>query len=255
MEIRGSVAVVTGGASGLGEATASRLHGEGARVVLLDVNAERGEQVAGGLGEGAVFVATDVTETGQVEAAMKRAVEEFGGLHILVNCAGVSWSRRTVNKDGPYPLEYWRKIIDINLVGTFDCVRNAAVHMANNQPNEDGERGVIINTGSAAATEGQIGQSAYTASKAGVAGMTLPLARDLAVIGVRVCTINPGNFMTPMLAAAPRELIDSLLAQHVFPGRTGKPEEYASLAREIISNPMLNGETIRLDAGVRMAPR
>jgi NAD(P)-dependent dehydrogenase (short-subunit alcohol dehydrogenase family) len=255
MRIKGKTAVITGGVSGLGEATARLLHGLGARVVLLDVNAERGEEVAGELGGGAIFVQTDVTETDQVAATMQRAVDEFGGIHVLVNCAGVSWSRRTLNKTGPYPLDNWTRIIEINLVGTFDCVRNAVVHMANNEPNEDGERGVIVNTGSAAASEGQIGQSAYTASKAGVAGMTLPLARDLAVIGVRVCTINPGNFMTPMLASAPQELIDSLLAQHVFPRRTGKPEEYASLAREIIANSMLNGETIRLDAGVRMSPR
>jgi 3-hydroxyacyl-CoA dehydrogenase/3-hydroxy-2-methylbutyryl-CoA dehydrogenase len=254
MEIKGSVAVVTGGVSGLGEATARRLHGEGAKVVLLDVNAEKGEAVAGELGDGAVFVQTDITETEQVEATMKRAVDEFGGLHILVNCAGVSWSRRTLNKEGPYPLEYWTKIIDINLVGTFDCIRNAVVHMALNEANEDGERGVIVNTGSAAASEGQIGQSAYTASKAGVVGMTLPLARDLAVIGVRVCTINPGTFATPMVAPAPQEFVDALISQNVFPRRTGKPEEYASLAREIITNPMLNAETIRLDAGVRMAP-
>jgi NAD(P)-dependent dehydrogenase (short-subunit alcohol dehydrogenase family) len=254
MDVNGSVAVITGGVSGLGEATARLLHGDGAKVVLLDVNAERGEQVAGELGDGAIFCQTDVTETDQVAATMQKVVDEFGALHILVNCAGIGFSRRTINKEGPFPLEYWTKIIDVNLVGTFDCIRNAAVHMANNEANEDGERGVIINTGSAAATEGQIGQSAYTASKAGVNGMTLVVARDLAMVGVRVCTINPGTFDTPMVAPAPQEWVDALISQNVFPVRTGRPKEFATLAREIVTNPYLNAEVIRLDAGVRMAP-
>jgi NAD(P)-dependent dehydrogenase (short-subunit alcohol dehydrogenase family) len=255
MEISGGVAVITGGVSGLGEATARRLIALGARAALLDVNSERGEQVAGELGDDALFVETDVSETAQVEAAFGKIMERFGAVHFMVNCAGVGLPRRTVSKEGPFPMDLWSKIVAINLLGTYDCARWAAFYMQSNEPNSDGERGVVVNTASAAAFDGQIGQTPYSASKAGVVGLTLPLARDLAVIGVRVCTIAPGTFSTPMMAAAPKELWDSLLAQTPFPKRAGKPEEFASLVEEIIANPMLNGETIRLDAAMRMGAR
>lgn len=255
MEIQGATAVITGGVSGLGEATARLLHRLGSSVVLVDLNAELGGALVSELGERAAFVEADVTETDRVEAAMTAAVDRFGSIQVLVNCAGVGFSRRTVNREGPYPLDWWSRIVHINLIGTFDCIRQAAMRMQTNEPNQDGERGVVINTASAAAFEGQIGQTAYAASKAGVVGMTLPLARDLAVIGVRVCTIAPGTFATPMVAPAPQEFVDALIAQNVFPQRTGNPQEFASLVREIITNTMLNAEIIRLDAGVRMAPR
>jgi NAD(P)-dependent dehydrogenase (short-subunit alcohol dehydrogenase family) len=254
MEITGTTAVITGGVSGLGEATARMLHGLGANTVLLDINSEKGAAVAAELGETATFIETDVSKTDQVEATFKEAKERFGAVHLLVNCAGVGFPRRTVSRDGPYPMDLWSKIVAINLLGTYDCARWAAFYMQSNEPNQDGERGVIVNTASAAAFDGQIGQTPYTASKAGVVGMTLPLARDLAVIGVRVCTIAPGTFDTPMMAPAPQELKDSLLAQTPFPKREGKPEEFASMVREIVTNPMLNAETIRLDAGMRMGP-
>ncbi len=255
MEILGKVAVITGGVSGLGEATARRLISLGASAALLDVNAERGGAVAGELGDRALFVKTDVSEADQVEAAFARIMDRFGAVHFMISCAGVGLSRRTVNREGPFPMDIWSKILAINLLGTYDCARWAAFHMQANEPNEDGERGVIVNTASAAAFDGQIGQTPYSAAKAGVVGLTLPLARDLAVIGVRVCTIAPGTFATPMMAPAPKELWDSLLAQTPFPKRAGKPEEFASLVEEIITNPMLNGETIRLDAGMRMGAK
>jgi NAD(P)-dependent dehydrogenase (short-subunit alcohol dehydrogenase family) len=254
MDISGNIAVITGGVSGLGAATARRLIDLGATAALLDVNEERGAAVDRELGDKALFIKTDVAETDQVEAAFGKIMERFGAVHFMINCAGVSLPRRTVNRDGPYPMDTWSKIVSINLLGSYDCARWAAYHMQSNEPNEDGERGVIVNTSSAAAFDGQIGQTPYSASKAGLVGLTLPLARDLAVIGVRVCTIAPGTFDTPMMALAPQELWDSLRSQTPFPKRAGKPEEFASLVEQIITNPMLNGETIRIDAGMRTGP-
>jgi len=255
MQIQGATAIVTGGASGLGGATAERLHSAGARVVIVDFNQDTGRAMIEKLGDRAVFARADVTVTEQVQAAVDLAMNKFGKIDILVNCAGTGFSMRTVTKDGPHPIEIFKKIIDINLIGTFDMTRLAAFQMTKNTPNEDGERGVIVNTASDAAFEGQIGQAAYSASKAGVVGMTLTIARDLSGVGIRVCTIAPGTFDTPLLARLPENVKLSLGQQNPFPKRLGKPVEFAMLAQQIIENPMLNGETIRLDAAIRMQPR
>jgi NAD(P)-dependent dehydrogenase (short-subunit alcohol dehydrogenase family) len=255
MRIEGSGALVVGGASGLGEATARRLHAQGAHVVVADVNAGRGEALAGELGERARFVQTDVTQPEQVEAAVAAAAQADGGLRISVHCAGVGWAEKTAGTRGPHQLQPFETVIAINLVGTFNALRFAAAAMLGNEPDAEGERGVCVNTASIAAYDGQIGQLAYSASKGGVVGMTLPAARDLASSGIRVCTIAPGLFDTPLLAALPQDARDALGASIPFPPRLGRPEEYAALAAHIAENTMLNGEVVRLDGALRMAPR
>jgi NAD(P)-dependent dehydrogenase (short-subunit alcohol dehydrogenase family) len=256
MKLEGAVALVTGGASGLGEATVRAFVAAGARAAILDRPQSRGAEVAAELGAArALFTPADVTSGDEVAAAVARAREAFGGLHVCVNCAGVGTAMRTVTKQGPMPLEMFATVIEINLIGTFNALRLAAAAMAENEPNEEGERGVVVNTASIAAFDGQIGQAAYAASKGGIVGMTLPIARDLAALGIRVVTVAPGTFDTPMLAMAPKELRDKLAAAIPFPSRLGRPAEFAALARHIVENPMLNGETIRLDGALRMAPR
>jgi len=254
MKIEGAGAVVSGGASGLGEATVRRLHEGGARVVIADVNPEKGEALAAELG--IAFVQCDVREEEQVQAAVDKAAEAGGGLRIAVSCAGTGIPIKVASSKGPHPLEAFKVLVDINLVGTFNLMRLAAFKMlSENEPDAEGERGVLVNTASVAAFDGQIGQIAYSATKGGVVGMTLPAARDLADKGIRVCTIAPGLFDTPLLGALPEEARASLGAQVPFPSRLGRPSEYAQLAAHIIENPMLNGETIRLDGAIRMAPR
>jgi NAD(P)-dependent dehydrogenase (short-subunit alcohol dehydrogenase family) len=253
MDINGSGALVVGGASGLGEATARRLAGAGAVLTIADVNAERGEAVAAELG--ASFAQVDVREEEQVQAAVQQAAQADGGLRIAITCAGTGWAQKIANSKGPHPLQPFEIIIAINLIGTFNVLRLAAARMIANEPNADGERGVLINTASVAAYDGQIGQVAYSASKGGVVGMTLPVARDLAQYGIRVNTIAPGLFDTQLLAALPEEARESLGKTIPFPPRLGRPSEYAQLAEQIVVNPMLNGETIRLDGAIRMAPR
>ena len=255
MQIQLTRAIITGGASGLGQAVAEDIVAGGGRVALLDVNAAAGNALVAALGERATFIATDVTSEDAVNAAVARAAEAMGGLNVAVNCAGVGWPKRLVGKDGPMPGEFFRKVIEINLVGTLLVCKAAAAAMQKNAPNADGERGAIVMTASVAAFDGQIGQVAYAASKGGVVGMTLPMARELASSGIRVVTIAPGLFMTPMMAGLPEEARESLGKQVPFPPRLGRPSEYALLVRQIVENPMLNGETIRLDGAIRMAPR
>jgi len=254
MEIQGSGALVAGGASGLGEATARLLHAAGAAVTIADVNTEKGQALAGELG--VPFVACDVREEDQVQAAVDAAAQAEGGLRISVCCAGTGWAQRTADpKRGPHPLPPFEVIVGINLVGTFNVLRLAAQAMTANEPLADGERGVCVNTASIAAYDGQIGQIAYSASKGGIVGLTLPAARDLARFGVRVVTIAPGLFDTPLLAALPQEARDALGASIPYPPRLGRPEEYARLVAAIADNPMLNGEVIRLDGALRMTPK
>ncbi|MCK9518436.1 MAG: 3-hydroxyacyl-CoA dehydrogenase [Dehalococcoidia bacterium] len=253
MDINGIGVVVTGGGSGLGEATARAFAAKGAKVLVLDL---KGEEVAQSLGNGSFFAQADVANEEQVAPALDRAVEAFGGIHVVVNCAGIGIATKTASRDGSvHDLAAFRRVIEVNLIGTFNVTRLAAARMFRNDPTADGERGVCINTASVAAFEGQIGQAAYSASKGGVVGMTLPIARDLARDGIRCNTIAPGLFLTPMLMGLPEEVQKSLGASVPFPQRLGRPEEYASLAVHIVENPMLNGETIRLDGGIRMAPR
>ena len=253
MQISGSGALVVGGASGLGEATARRLAEQGAVLTIADVNADKGQAVADELGAG--FAQLDVREEEQVQAAVDQAAQAPGGLRIAVTCAGTGWAQKVAGSKGPHPLEPFEVIIAINLIGTFNVLRLAASAMIGNEPNADGERGVLVNTASIAAFDGQVGQVAYSASKGGVVGMTLPVARDLAQYGIRVNTIAPGLFDTQLLAALPEEARESLGRTIPFPPRLGQPSEYALLAEQIIVNPMLNGETIRLDGALRMAPR
>ena len=255
MQILGRSVVVTGGASGLGAATARRLVGAGASVVIADLNQEHGQALAADLGERACFVATDVTDELSVRQALGEAVDHHGGLHILVNCAGIVVAEKILGKNGPHDLKRFAQVIQVNLIGTFNTLRLAAELMQQNQPNEEQERGVIVNTASVAAFDGQIGQAAYASSKAGVAGLTLPAARELARFGIRVMAIAPGIFDTPMLASLPEPARKSLGEQVPFPPRLGHPDEYAALVQHIIENPMLNGETIRLDGAIRMAPK
>ena len=250
MEINGSTFLITGGASGLGAATAKELTARGASVVIADLNPS-GQDFAAGIGH-AAFVATDVTSEQDGTRAIDFALEKFGSLHGLVNCAGIAPGERIVGRNGPHSLQSFTKAISVNLIGTFNMLRLAAAAMMKNEPNRDGERGVIINTASIAAYEGQIGQAAYAASKAGVVGLTLPAAREFAKSGIRVVTIAPGLFMTPMMAGFSQEVQDSLGQSVPFPPRLGRPEEYASLAAYIVEQPMLNGETIRLDGALRM---
>ncbi len=262
MQLSNSTALVTGGASGLGEATVRMLVSQGANVVILDLNDERGNALAEELGDTVRFAKTNVTDEASVQAAVNMAIGTFGALHINVNCAGVAEARKTVGKvDGVYgahSLAVFQKVVSINLIGTFNVIRLAALAMEHNEPAGEpfaGERGVIINTASVAAYDGQVGQAAYAASKGGIVGMTLPIARDLARSGIRVMTIAPGLFETPLLAALPEEARLSLGQQVPFPSRLGRPDEYALLAKSIIENPMLNGEVIRLDGAIRMAPK
>ncbi len=255
MELRSVMAVVTGGASGLGRATAARIVAAGGRAALLDLPSSSGADAAKVLGTGAVFVAADVTGGDQVAAALETARERMGGLNVLVNCAGIGTAARTVGRSGPARLEDFARIINVNLIGTFNCIRLAAAAMAKNAPGRDGERGVIVNTASVAAFDGQIGQAAYSASKGGIVGLTLPVARDLADLGIRVVTIAPGIFDTPLLGTLPEPVRASLAKQVPFPSRLGQPDEFAALACHVIENGMLNGETIRLDGAIRMAPR
>ncbi len=254
MNIEGKGAIVSGGASGLGAATVRRLHEAGALVVIADVNPEKGEPLAEELG--IPFVQTDVREEDQVQAAVDKAAEAEGGLRIAISCAGTGLPIKVASSKGPHPLDAFKVIIDINLIGTFNLMRLAAFSMlSNNAPDEGGERGVCINTASVAAFEGQVGQIAYSASKGAIVAMTIPAARDLADKGIRVNTIAPGLFDTPLLGALPEEQRAALGAQVPFPNRLGRPDEYAQLAQQIVENQMLNGETIRLDGAIRMAPR
>jgi len=256
MDIKGKTAIVTGGASGLGEATVRRLQGMGANVVIADFNVQGGEALAAELGETAVFAKMDVTNSEEVQAGVDLATERFGAIHILVNCAGTGAAMRTVGREAPHDLDLFKKIIDINLIGTFDAIRLAAFQMQKNDPGDGNQdRGVIVNTASAAAFDGQTGQSSYSASKAAIVGMTLPIARDLSPIGVRICTIAPGIFDTPLMMAAPDDVRASLAQQIPFPKRFGKPDEFAMMVQQIVENSMMNGETIRLDGAIRMGVR
>jgi NAD(P)-dependent dehydrogenase (short-subunit alcohol dehydrogenase family) len=255
MRTDGSSALVAGGASGLGEATARALVEGGARVVIADLNAEKGEALATELGDRAVFVEADVTDEAAITAAVERASGAPGGLRISVCCAGIGWAERVAHKGGPHNLEFFSNVVKVNLIGTFNVLRLAAAAMSENEPDQEGERGVCVNTASIAAFDGQIGQVSYAASKGGIVGMTLPAARDMASRGVRVVTIAPGLFDTPLLAALPEESREALGAGIPFPSRLGRPEEYARLVGEIVANPMLNGETIRLDGALRMPPK
>jgi len=255
MQVAGSVAVVTGGASGLGEACVRDLAREGAKVAILDLSEEAGRAIAAELGDAAIFCRTDVTDEKTVQAAVDATVDAFGGIHVAVNCAGVATPAKVLGKKGPMSIDGFTQVVRINLIGTMNVIRLAAEKMVNNAPNEDGEKGVVINTASVAAFEGQIGQAAYSASKAGVAGLTLPVAREFADYGLRVVTIAPGLFETPMAAGLPEKVLESLRKMIPFPRRFGKPSEFSLLVKHIIENPFLNAETIRLDAAVRMAAR
>jgi NAD(P)-dependent dehydrogenase (short-subunit alcohol dehydrogenase family) len=255
MKIQDARAVITGGASGLGHATARHLLAQGAKVALLDVQEEAGRAAAAALGPDVQFLRCDVTSEREVEAAMAEAHRHLGGLNLLVNCAGVIGAGRVLGKHGPMSGEFFAKVVQINLIGTFLCDKTAAALMQHNTPNEDGERGLIVHTSSVAAFEGQIGQAAYSATKAALAGMTLPMARELARFGIRCIAIAPGIFLTPMVASMSAELQASLATQIPFPHRLGKPEEFAQLVAAAFTIPMLNGETIRLDGAVRMQPQ
>jgi NAD(P)-dependent dehydrogenase (short-subunit alcohol dehydrogenase family) len=253
MDINGSVALVTGGASGLGLATTEKLVDAGAKVVIVDLPSSPGESVAEKFGDAVRFVPTDVTDEAQVITALD-AAEELGTLRVAVNCAGIGNAYKTVGKEGPFPLAEFQKVLSVNLVGTFNVIRLAAERISKTEL-VDGERGVIINTASVAAFEGQIGQAAYSASKGGIVGMTLPIARDLANLAIRVVTIAPGLFETPLLGSLPEDVKDALGKQVPHPSRLGQPSEYGELAAHIVANSMLNGETIRLDGAIRMTPR
>jgi NAD(P)-dependent dehydrogenase (short-subunit alcohol dehydrogenase family) len=254
MRIEGAGVLVAGGASGLGEATSRALVDAGASVVIADLNAEKGAALASELGANATFVEADVTDEAAVSAAVDLAVSA-GGLRISVCCAGIGWAERVAHKGGPHNFEFFSNVVKVNLIGTFNVLRLAAAAMSENEPDEGGERGVCVNTASIAAFDGQIGQIAYSASKGGIAAMTLPAARDLASRGIRVVTIAPGLFDTPLLAALPEEARERLGAGVPFPARLGRPDEYAQLVGQIVANPMLNGETIRLDGALRMPPK
>jgi NAD(P)-dependent dehydrogenase (short-subunit alcohol dehydrogenase family) len=255
MQIGNHVFLVTGGASGLGAATARLLAAEGGSVVIADLDRFAGEKLVAELGPAVRFALTDVTSENDAQAAVDLALQAFGHLHCLVNCAGIAPSEKVLGREGPHRLDSFAKTININLVGTFNMIRLAAAAIAREAPGADGERGVIVNTASIAAFDGQIGQAAYAASKGGVAALTLPIARELARSGIRVVTIAPGIFETPMMAAFPQEVQDALAKSVPFPPRLGRPAEFAALVRHIVENPMLNGETIRLDGALRMPPR
>jgi NAD(P)-dependent dehydrogenase (short-subunit alcohol dehydrogenase family) len=253
MQLKGQAAIVTGGASGLGAATARRLAAQGAKVAVLDLNAKLAEEFAKEIG--GVAVICDVADAASGEAAIVAAAKAHGPARVLVNCAGIGVAKRVVGREGPHALADFDKVIRVNLIGSFNMLRLAAAEMSKLEPLDNGERGVIISTASVAAYDGQIGQAAYSASKGGIVGMTLPIARELAQFGIRVLTIAPGLFLTPLLGALPQEAQDSLAAAIPFPHRLGSPDEYASLAMHMIDNPYLNGEVVRLDASLRMAPK
>jgi 3-hydroxyacyl-CoA dehydrogenase / 3-hydroxy-2-methylbutyryl-CoA dehydrogenase len=256
MEIQKAVVIVTGGASGLGEATVRKVVELGGKAAILDLDREKGIALSQELGrERAIYVHTDVTSEDKVQEAVEQVAGSFGTVHTAINCAGVGVAQKTLSRNGPHRLDAFSKVIQVNLIGSFNVIRLAAEQMAGNEPNEQGERGVIINTASVAAFEGQIGQAAYSASKGGIVGMTLPIARDLAFYGIRVMTIAPGLFDTPLFDTLPRATKDALGAMTPFPPRLGVPDEFALLAAHIIENPMLNGETIRLDGAIRMQPK
>ncbi len=255
MDLHSVKAVVTGGASGLGRATVERIVAAGGAAAILDLPSSAGAGVAKGLGARAAFTPADVTSGPEVQAALDAARAAMDGLNVLVNCAGIGTAMKTLGKNGPARLEDFTRVVTVNLIGTFNCIRLAAALMAQNPPTADGERGVIVNTASVAAFDGQIGQAAYSASKGGIVGMTLPIARDLAELGIRVVTIAPGIFDTPLLGTLPEPVRASLARQVPFPSRLGRPEEFAALALHIVQNAMLNAETIRLDGAIRMAPR
>jgi len=255
MELRNATFLVTGGASGLGAATVRALLRGGARVVVADLKEGEGQSLATELGAGVRFARTDVTDEASARAAVQLAADAFGGLQGLVNCAGIVHGEKVLGREGPSTLAGFRRAVEINLVGTFNLIRLAADVMAKGAPNEEGERGVIVNTASVAAFDGQIGQAAYSASKAGVVGMTLPIARELARFGIRCMTIAPGVLETPMVGQIPPDIAEALGKSVPFPPRLGRPGEFASLVLEIVRNPMLNGEVIRLDGAIRMAPK
>jgi NAD(P)-dependent dehydrogenase (short-subunit alcohol dehydrogenase family) len=255
MKIKDARAVVTGGASGLGHAVAQHIAAHGGKVAILDVQEGPGRAAAAALGPEALFVRCDVTSEAEVNAALASAHQHLGGLNLLVNCAGIVGAGRILGKNGPMAGEFFTKVIHINLIGTFLCDKAAAALMQNNPPGVDGERGLLIHTSSVAAFEGQIGQAAYSATKAAVAGMTLPIARELARFGIRCVSIAPGIFHTPMMDGMPQDVQDSLAAQVPFPARLGRPEEFAQLVAAVFEIPMLNGETIRLDGAIRMQPK
>jgi NAD(P)-dependent dehydrogenase (short-subunit alcohol dehydrogenase family) len=255
MELAKAKAVITGGASGLGLATAQRVIRAGGQVVLLDINDEQGEHCAAELGDRASYVTTDVSDEASVRSAVGQAAETMGGISLAVNCAGIATAGRALGREGPWPSELFNRVIQVNLVGSFNVTKEAAVYMAKNDPNDEGERGVVISTASIAAYEGQIGQAAYSASKSGVIGMMLPLAREFAQFGIRVVTIAPGVFLTPMVAGMPEEVQESLGRQVPFPPRLGRPDEYAATVQYIVETAMVNGETIRVDGAIRMQPK
>ena len=255
MQIQGNTFLVTGGSSGLGAGTVRMLAGMGANVVAMDINEEAGNTLAAELGDSVIFVKTDVTSEEDAQNAVNTAVETFGAIHGAINCAGIAIGERVVGREAPHRLSSFTKVISINLIGSFNVLRLAAEAMNKNEPNEGGERGVVINTASVAAYDGQIGQAAYAASKGGIVGMTLPIARELAKFGIRVATIAPGIFATPMLGGMPQKVQDSLAQAVPFPKRLGTADDYAQLAKYIIENDMLNGETIRLDGAIRLAPK
>jgi len=256
MEIKNGVAVVTGGASGLGEAVVRDMTDRGGKAAIFDFDAGKGESLAAELGDSVIFCKTDVSDEASVKAAVEQTMGAFGAVHFAVNCAGVASPKKVIDKKGdPMPIDFFNRVIQINLIGTMNVIRLAAVEMCKNTPNDDGEKGVVINVASVAAFEGQVGQAAYSASKAGIVGMALPIAREFADYGIRVNTIAPGIFMTPMMAGLPENAQQSLAKMMPFPKRLGKPEEFAQLVRHMIENPMINAETIRLDAGLRMAAK
>ena len=255
MQLATAKAVISGGASGLGFATAQRVIDAGGQVVLFDINDEQGSSSAASLGDRASYIKTDVSDEGSVKAAVKQAAEAMNGITLAVNCAGIATAGRALGREGPWPSELFNKVIQVNLVGSFNVTKEAAAVMQLNDANDDGERGVIISTASIAAFEGQIGQAAYSASKGGVVGMMLPLAREFAQFGIRVNTIAPGVFLTPMVSGMPQEVQDSLGKQVPFPPRLGRPEEYAAAAAFIYETTMVNGETIRVDGAIRMQPK
>ncbi|PYF07252.1 3-hydroxyacyl-CoA dehydrogenase [Ureibacillus chungkukjangi] len=256
MDLQSKIAIVTGGASGLGLATVRNLHQKGVKVTIFDINEVRAKEIVEELGDNVAFASVNVADEASVKAGIEQTVQQFGGLHICVNCAGIAPPAKTIGKKGIHSLEHFKKVIDINLIGTFNVIRLAAEQMAKNESiTEDGERGSIVNTASVAAFDGQMGQAAYGASKAGVAGMTLPIARDLSEFGIRINTIAPGLFHTPMAAGLSEKIVEKLGSMVEFPKRLGKAEEYAELVQFLLENNYINGEVIRLDGGIRMAPR
>lgn len=255
MRLDQTIALITGGASGLGHGTAARFVREGARVAILDLPTSPGAAVAAELGDNAIFCPGDVTSEEDVGAALDEAEKAFGPVTAVINCAGIAVAMKTVSRRGPHPLNTFLKVLEVNVGGTFNVTRLAAARMVDGQPNDAGERGVVVCTASVAAYDGQMGQAAYAASKGAIVGMTLPLARDLASQGIRVCTIAPGIFRTPMLAGLPEAAQESLGKQVPFPSRLGDPDEYAQLVQAIVENPMMNGEAIRIDGALRMGPR